>query len=82
MDFGREIISSRQNRRVVELCKLTDRKAREAGRLFRFDGIKLLAEAVLKGIELDTIFLRASDAERLERELCRRCGAGDRKSVV
>ena len=37
--FTGEIITSRQNRRIVELVKLDDRKAREAGHRFRFDGI-------------------------------------------
>ena len=57
-----EIIRSRQNRRVVELCKLTDRKAREATRKFRFDGIKLLCEAIKNEIELDSVFLRETEA--------------------
>lgn len=76
MDFEREIISSRQNRAVVELCKLTDRKAREMRRLFRFDGVKLLGEALVKGLDLEQVFLRASDASRIEDEICRRCGDG------
>ena len=37
-----ESITSRQNRTVIEVGKLTDRKAREAAKRFRFDGIKLL----------------------------------------
>jgi len=60
-----ELITSRQNRRVVELAKLTDRKAREATRTFRFDGIKLLAEAIRNGVSLETVFLRATDAEHV-----------------
>ena len=65
MRFSQEIITSRQNRRVVELCKLADRKAREATRSFRFDGIKLLEEALKNGIVPETVFLRRRDAERL-----------------
>lgn len=60
-----EIVSSRQNRTVVELCKLTDRKEREARRLFRFDGIKLLVEAIQNGVELQRIVLRQSGAEHV-----------------
>ena len=60
MLFNDEIIRSRQNRRVVELCKLTDRKAREATRRFRFDGIKLLQEAIKNGVEIEWIFLKES----------------------
>lgn len=65
----REIIRSRQNRNVVELCKLTDRKERERSRTFRFDGIKLLQEAIRNRLELQTIFLRESDGERILQEL-------------
>ena len=65
MHFEGEVIRSRQNKNLVELCKLTDRKARQAGRIFRFDGIKLLEEALVKGLELKAVFLRESDAERI-----------------
>ena len=70
MKIDGELITSRQNRRVVELGKLTDRKAREATKTFRFDGIKLLAEAVKNGIFPETVFLRASDAERVMERVC------------
>ena len=49
MEWNREIVRSRQNRSVVELCKLADRKAREESRTFRFDGVKLFGEAVKNG---------------------------------
>lgn len=71
-----EIIYSRQNRTVVEVCKLSDRKARDAGKLFRFDGIKLFEEAVKKGVEIQTVLLRASSADKIEAEMTRRCGEG------
>ena len=48
--FCGEPIVSRQNRHVVGLCKLEDRKAREEAGLFRFDGIKLLCEAIRRGV--------------------------------
>ena len=73
MEWSREIVRSRQNRSVVELCKLSDRKAREATRCFRFDGIKLYEEARKNGVEIDTVVLREgsreSVIERLERSL-------------
>lgn len=74
MEFNREIIRSRQNRTVVELCKLTDRKARDKTRTFRFDGIKLFGEAVKNGLEIETVFLRASGAEILTERLCEMYG--------
>ena len=61
-----EVIISRQNRRVVDLCKLEDRKARQAQKRFRFDGIKLFCEAVEREVPLVCIFLKQSHAERIE----------------
>ena len=75
MKIDGELITSRQNRRVVELAKLTDRKAREATKSFRFDGIKLLAEAIKNGVSPDTIFLRATDAERVMERVFAEIGA-------
>ena len=63
--FEGEIITSRQNRRIVELMKLDDRRAREKSRLFRFDGVKLLCEALRRGVELNSVFLRAGTAEKV-----------------
>ncbi|MBQ7173260.1 MAG: RNA methyltransferase [Clostridia bacterium] len=57
MKIDREVIRSRQNRTVVEVGKLTDRKAREEARLFRFDGVKLFREALLAGLELPLVLL-------------------------
>ncbi len=61
-----EVIISRQNRRVVDLCKLEDRKARQAQKRFRFDGIKLFCEAVEREVPLDCIFLRKSSIDKVE----------------
>ena len=49
MAFSEEIIRSRQNKNVVELCKLTDRKAREATHSFRFDGFTVARECEVPG---------------------------------
>ena len=65
MLFSGEIIRSRQNKNIVELCKLTDRKAREATRTFRFDGIKLLEEAIRNDVEICAVFLSVSAQERM-----------------
>lgn len=69
-----EIVRSRQNRAVVELCKLADRKGRRESGCFRTDGLKLLGEAKRAGLRLESVFLRASDAERLTEEAERRYG--------
>ena len=76
MSFQEEIIRSRQNRSLVELCKLSDRKKREENRLFRFDGIKLLDEALKQGVELTLVVLRAGSATRIQNELALRHGPG------
>lgn len=67
--FDGEIITSRQNRRIVELVKLDDRRAREKTRTFRFDGVKLLCEAIRRGVELDSVFLRAGTAEKVSERM-------------
>lgn len=65
-----EVIASRQNRRIVSLCKLADRKARQAERRFRFDGIKLFSEALLRGVSLDAVYLQASRADSIAQRIC------------
>jgi len=65
MLFTGEIIRSRQNKNIVELCKLTDRKAREATRTFRFDGIKLLEEAIKNDVAICAVFLSSSAQDRV-----------------
>ncbi len=74
MIFSSETIRSRQNRAVVELAKLTGRKAREAGKRFRFDGIKLAGEAIRAGVELPQMFLRESEAENILKTLAEQTG--------
>ncbi len=69
-----EIVRSRQNRTVVELCKLTDRKAREERRLFRFDGIKLLTEALRNRLEIELVAVRESGLRSLDEAVVANCG--------
>ena len=54
----KEIITSRQNPGVREVCALADKKARHKAGLFRFDGIKLLREAMLCGADIVSVYLR------------------------
>lgn len=58
--MDREVISSRQNRSVVKICKLSDKKNRDTDKLFRFDGIKLYCEASLNKVEFDTVVFKES----------------------
>lgn len=60
MKFEGEIITSRQNRTVVEVGKLTDRRARETAESFRFDGVKLLLEALKNGVIPQLILVKES----------------------
>lgn len=69
-----EIITSRQNQSIVGICKLTDRKWRESEQLFRFDGIKLCAEAILSGVEISTLLFRRSDRAEVCERIRGMCG--------
>ena len=57
MKIASEKITSRQNRLVIEVGKLTDRKARTTEKRFRFDGVKLFREAVEKGVSIEKILI-------------------------
>lgn len=65
MTNGEEVITSRQNRTVVEVAKLADRRERETTGRFRFDGVKLLLEAIANGVEMPVVLLRQSNAGRI-----------------
>lgn len=54
----KEIITSRQNPSVREVCALVEKKARRRAGLFRFDGVKLLREAILCGADIVSVYLR------------------------
>ena len=74
MEEASEVITSRQNRTVVEVGKLTDRRAREGSGCFRFDGVKLAAEAVRNGLSMPLILLRESNAGTVRERLARETG--------
>ena len=74
MDFSSEVIRSRQNRAVTELEKLNDRREREAAGMFRFDGVKLAAEAIGAGVKLPQVFLREENAAAVAEVLRRKTG--------
>ncbi len=57
MFIGREVITSPQNQYVSLARGLANKKNREKERLFRFDGIKLMCEAVKKGIDIDFVII-------------------------
>ena len=69
-----EIITSRQNPTIVKIRKLTDKKYREAERLFRFDGIKLCVEAILSGVELEFILINRERCDEVCGRIYDMCG--------
>ena len=62
MENIKEVITSSQNKYVSLARGLANKKARESAEKFRFDGVKLLCEAVKRGVQLD--FLLFSESER------------------
>ena len=71
-----EVITSRQNAFVKELCALSEKKQREKCGLFRFDGLKLCEEALRTGVEITAVAVRESSLERVESWLQDRVGSG------
>ena len=69
-----EVIRSRQNRTVVELGKLLEKKHREEKQAFRFDGIKLLEEAIQNDVQILCRVLREDRAEDIKKSLIGRFG--------
>ena len=65
LEHGYEVITSRRNALLVETHKLSDRKHRNRTGLFRFDGVKLTAEALSRGVGLTAVLLRESDAKHV-----------------
>lgn len=62
----RTVITSRQNPIVKDVCGLADKKKRTESGLFRFDGFKLLCEAIDAGVYLERIIYREDVAQRAE----------------
>ena len=62
------LVTSRQNPTVKRLCALLDKKVRRRERAFRFDGIKLLCEAVARGVEIELVVL----CESADKTVCDR----------
>lgn len=65
MIYNLEEITSRQNPYVSYVCKLSEKKHRENEKKFRFDGVKLLGEAVRCGVELESVLLTREAFEKV-----------------
>lgn len=57
MSYRGEIITSSQNKYVSLARALSDRKQRQKCSLYRFDGVKLMCEAVIKGVDIDFLLI-------------------------
>jgi TrmH family RNA methyltransferase len=70
---NKEVITSRQNPTVKQICALLDKKSRRESGLFRFDGIKLFGEAVACGLSIERVVLRIGASQNVrdavEREI-------------
>lgn len=58
-----ETITSPQNKYVSLARGLTSKKNRENGRIFRFDGIKLMCEAIKRGVDISFILVSEKELE-------------------
>ena len=60
MAYSGEIVTSAQNKYVSLARALSDRKQRQKVSLYRFDGVKLMCEAVKKGVLIDFLLIKES----------------------
>ena len=73
VDFVAGEITSRKNDVVKYASSLLSSKGRKKEKAYRFDGVKLFAEAYFCGVKIDTVLLRSETAEHVLSEMDRRC---------
>lgn len=61
----KQVIRSRQNPLVKFVCGLSEKKKRVESGLFRFDGVKLLGEAIASGMTIKHVVYREDAEQRL-----------------
>jgi len=76
------LITSKQNPKIKGVCALAEKREREAAGLFRFDGIKLLIEALDKGIEIDSVYIRESSLDQIRDRLGEKLSLIDGEKTV
>ncbi len=64
-----EIITSRQNKTISYLASLQKKKTREEEKIFVFDGIKLLSEAIKNRVEIYCVVLNSECADTVAKKL-------------
>ncbi len=62
----RELLRSRQNPTVKQICALSDKKYRRETGLFRFDGVKLFGEALSNHLNIRMVVVREDALASLE----------------
>lgn len=60
MPYTGEIITSSQNKYVSLARSLSDKKQRQKSRLYRFDGVKLLGEALIREVPIELVIYKES----------------------
>lgn len=60
MRYSGEIVTSSQNKYVSMARALSDRKQRQKNSLYRFDGVKLMCEAIIKGVNIEFLLISES----------------------
>ena len=80
----REVITSRQNPRIKELCALAEKKHRKATECFRLDGKKLFLEALESDAEIVEVWLSEGASERVRETVLREVREGrlDEKKLM
>ena len=73
---NKEVITSRQNPTVKQICALLDKKSRRESGLFRFDGIKLFGEAVACGLSIERVVLSLGASGNVRDAVEREIGGG------
>ena len=64
-NFESDTIISRQNPYILYVCKLADKKHRHKEKKLRLDGIKLFAEAVSAGVEIECAFIAEGAKDKI-----------------
>ena len=61
----KQVITSRQNPLIKSICALSEKKRRSESGLFRFDGVKLLGEALGSTIAIRYVVCREGASEQI-----------------
>lgn len=72
MHFLGEVVTSAQNKYVSLARMLSDKKRRDREGLFRFDGVKLLCEALRRGVKTEFLLISDTQLDGVMSEMHRR----------